>query len=80
MKKAKRTRKDKRRKGMPLPPSQRTILRRTHRVSFLFNDEELKAFNRYVRKYHVSNRSRFIRESVMTTVLKQMAEDHPTLF
>ena len=61
-------------------PSKRVTLHRTHRISFLFNDEEMKAFNHYIEKYHIKNQSRLIRETIMTCILKEMEENHPTLF
>lgn len=59
--------------------SQRISLR-THRQSFTLNDEENKALFRYISKYKVTNKSKFIRESLMITIIKKMEEDHPTLF
>jgi len=61
-------------------PSKRVTLHRTHRISFLFNEEEMKTFNRHIEKYRIKNQSRFIRETLMTTILKQLEENHPTLF
>jgi len=62
-----------------LPVSQRNSLR-THRQIFTLNDEENKALNRYIEKYKVQNKSKFIREAVMLTIIRKMEEDHPTLF
>ena len=62
-----------------LPVSQRNWLR-THRQIFTLNDEENKALNRYIEKYKVQNKSKFIREAVMLTIIRKMEEDHPTLF
>lgn len=69
-------------KKQQVPPSQpyHTTLKRTHRVAFLLNDEELKAVNRFVERYQVSNTSKFMRETVIRAILKRMEEDHPTLF
>lgn len=53
---------------------------RTHRVDILLNDSELRALNRYCEKYGVRNRSRFVRETLMRSVLKQFEKDSPTLF
>lgn len=53
---------------------------RTHRQIFTLNDEENKALNRYISKYKVQNKSKFIRETLMITIIKKMEEDHPTLF
>ena len=59
--------------------SQRTSLRR-HRQTFMLNDEEYKALCRYIAKYKVQNKSKFIRETLMFTIIRKMEEDHPTLF
>jgi metal-responsive CopG/Arc/MetJ family transcriptional regulator len=53
---------------------------RTHKYAFTLNDEENKALNRYIEKYKVHNRSRFIRETLMMSIIKKFEEDHPTLF
>ncbi|MEI6751662.1 MAG: hypothetical protein WCK78_00705 [Paludibacter sp.] len=58
----------------------KTKLLRTHKNAFTLNDEENKALNRYISKYKVKNKSKFIREAVMLTIIRKMEEDHPTLF
>lgn len=62
-----------------IPVSQRNSLR-THRQIFTLNDEENKALNRYIAKYKVQNKSKFIRETLMKAIIRQFEEDHPTLF
>jgi len=66
-------------KKITIPASQRNSLR-THRQIFTLNDEENKALNRYISKYKVQNKSKFIREAVMLTIIRKLEEDHPTLF
>jgi len=66
-------------KKTPIPVSQRNSLR-THRQIFTLNDEENKALNRYIAKYRVQNKSKFIRETLMKAIIRQFEEDHPTLF
>jgi ribosomal protein S4 len=66
-------------KKQPKPASMRTSLR-THRQLFTLNDEENKALNRFMTKYKIQNKSKFIRETVMIYIIKRMEEDHPTLF
>ena len=72
-----------------MKPSKRTITSlnrprireaRSHRVSIMLNDSELRALERYCEKYSVRNRSRFVRETLMRAVLKQFEKDTPTLF
>jgi hypothetical protein len=66
-------------KRIILPASKRNSLR-TNRQIFTLNDEENKALNRYIAKYKVKNKSKFIRETIMMTVIRKLEEDHPTLF
>lgn len=63
-----------------LPSAQRPLLPRTHRVSFLLNEEEKRVIDRYIEKYNVANVSKFMREAVVRTALHQLDEDRPTLF
>lgn len=53
---------------------------RTHKHLFVLNDAENKALNRYLNKYKVSNKSKFIRETLMQAILRKFEEDTPTLF
>lgn len=55
-------------------------LRRINRTSLLFNSREQEAINLYCRKYSVNNKSKFMREVILTEVLKRFDEDYPTLF
>ncbi|MEZ5070196.1 MAG: hypothetical protein R2751_04300 [Bacteroidales bacterium] len=55
-------------------------LRRNCRSTILFNKRELDALNLYCDKYKIKNKSKFIRETIMTEVLKRFDEDYPTLF
>ncbi|MBR6178936.1 MAG: hypothetical protein IKQ70_13815 [Bacteroidales bacterium] len=54
--------------------------KRKHRIEIVLNDFEMQAFANYCKKYKVDNKAKFIREAVMTTVLKKFDEDYPTLF
>ncbi len=44
------------------------------------NDDEQKILDKYVSKYKVENVSKFLREAVIRTALRQLDEDRPTLF
>ena len=66
-------------KNLKKPTAIKKMLR-THKHFFSLNDQENKALNRYVAKYKVKNKSRFIRETLMVAILKKFDEDHPTLF
>jgi hypothetical protein len=53
---------------------------RNHVVAISLNDAEFKTLEKYCVKYHISNRSRLIRELMMKSILTRMSEDYPTLF
>lgn len=53
---------------------------REHRVTLMLNDSEQRALDKYCERYKISNRSRFIREALMRTILKRIENDQPTLF
>ena len=55
-------------------------LRRTNRTSILFNQREQEAIKLYCDKYKIRNKSKFMREVIMTEILKKFDEDYPTLF
>ncbi len=55
-------------------------LSRDFRITFSLNEKEYNAINRYVDKYKISNRNRWIRETILMHVLQKMEENHPTLF
>lgn len=55
-------------------------LLRTYRASLLFNQREREAIDLYCEKYKITNRSKFMRETILTEVLKRFDEDYPTLF
>lgn len=56
------------------------VLPRTHKITVSLNDEEYKVMCRYLSKYKITNRSHWMRETVMTSVLQRLSEDYPTLF
>ncbi len=47
---------------------------------FALNDQENKALNRFLEKYKIQNKSKFIRETLMSTIIRKMESDSPTLF
>lgn len=60
--------------------SRKESMVRNHIVALSLNDPEFKALEQYCTKYKITNRSRFIRESLMKAVLTRMSEDYPRLF
>ena len=55
-------------------------LRRINRTSILLNNREKEAIILYCEKYKIRNKSKFMREAVMTEILKRFDKDYPTLF
>lgn len=54
---------------------------RDHLVTIAFNDPEFKTLEKYCTQYKITNRSRFIREALMKSMLSRMVEDdYPMLF
>lgn len=54
--------------------------KRTHRKELLFNTLEQNAIDAYCAKYKIKNRSKFLRETIISKVLQKFEEDHPRLF
>jgi len=63
----------------PLPPGYNPYIRR-NRITFMLNDKEMAALGRLYAKYKVRNKSKFLREAVMNTVIRRLEEDYPSLF
>ena len=63
-----------------LPPTTKRTALRTHRQVFTLNDDENKVLNRYLAKYKIENKAKFIRETLMITIIRKLEEDHPRLF
>lgn len=59
-------------KGHPTP--------RSKKAEFTLSDEEYDVINFYLKKYKITNRSRWFRETIMNHILKNMDMDYPTLF
>jgi hypothetical protein len=53
---------------------------RTKKVVFTLNDEEYNLIQFYMKKYKITNRSRWYRETIINHMLKNMDQDYPTLF
>lgn len=54
--------------------------RRHARMVCLMSEEEQQIVDRYLEKYKITNKSRWLRETVLMFVYKNMEEDYPTLF
>lgn len=44
------------------------------------SEEEMRMVDRYLEKYKITNKSRWLRETVLMFIYKKMDEDYPTLF
>lgn len=55
-------------------------LLRQKRYVIMFNNFEMKAIETYCKKYKVNNKSKFMREVILTEVLSRFDKDYPTLF
>jgi len=55
-------------------------LLRKNRHALLFNNREMKAIEAYCNKYKVNNKSKFMRETILSEVLRKFDEDYPSLF
>ena len=53
---------------------------RTKKAEFMLNEDEYNLICFYLKKYKISNRSRWFRETVISHVLRNMEQDYPTLF
>ena len=53
---------------------------RNERYSFLVTPDEKQTIENYLRKYKIRNRSRWMRETLITFIIKNLDQDYPTLF
>jgi metal-responsive CopG/Arc/MetJ family transcriptional regulator len=63
-----------------MEPKKNVDLLRINKKSIAFNNRELSAIESYCKKYRINNRSKFMREAIITSILKKFDEDYPTLF
>ena len=55
-------------------------LKRNNRLTLMLNNRELRALNLYCQRFRVKNRSSFMREAVMTAILKRFDSESPSLW
>jgi len=55
-------------------------LRRELTASIRFNSRELSAINQYCKQFRVTNKAKFMRETIITEVLRKFDENYPTLW
>lgn len=54
--------------------------KRMARMVCLMSEEEMLIVDRYLEKYKISNKSRWVRETVLSFIHRKVEEDYPTLF
>ena len=55
-------------------------LKRNNRLTVMLNNRELRALNLYCQRFRIKNRSSFMRETIMTAILKRFDEESPSLW
>jgi hypothetical protein len=46
----------------------------------MLNHRELRALNVYCDRYRIKNKSEFLREAIIKTILRRFDEEHPSLW
>lgn len=59
---------------------QKAALVRRHRQVIYLNDSEMSAIQQYCDKFGVGTKTVLFREAIMEKVLKELDDNHPTLF
>ena len=59
---------------------QKAALVRRHRQVIYLNDSEMFAIQQYCDKFGVGTKTVLFREAIMEKVLKELDDNHPTLF
>lgn len=55
-------------------------LRRVNRQQIMFNEREMNAINHFCEKFKVDNKSKFMREAIITEILRKFDDNYPTLW
>ena len=53
---------------------------RHSRVVCLVSDEEMKIIDDYLKKYKITNKSNWMRKTLLSFIYKSLETDYPTLF
>ena len=53
---------------------------RHNRIVALVSDEEDRLIENYLKKYKITNKSNWMRETLLAFIYKNLDEDYPTLF
>ena len=57
-----------------------TTPKRKQRMVCLMSEEEVRIVDNYLKRYKITNKTRWLRETVLTFIHQKMEEDYPTLF
>lgn len=60
--------------------NKKTKYPRIHKVTFMLTEKEKELVKNYLEKYHISNKSRWYRETLLNHILHTLEKDYPTLF
>lgn len=53
---------------------------RKQRMVCLMSEEEVQIVDRYLKKYQIKNKARWLRETILAFIRQNTEEDYPTLF
>lgn len=74
----------KKRTAVPVDPEylkkQKASLVRRHRQVIYLNDSEMAAVSKYCDLFKVHTKAVLFREAIMEKILKELEDNHPTLF
>lgn len=59
---------------------QKALLLRKNRQVLYFNDSEMAAIDEYCTRFKVRAKGVLFREAIMSKILSELEENHPTLF
>lgn len=55
-------------------------VKREKHIAISLNEKEYAMIDAYMKKYKIGNRTRWVRETLLSFVLKNLDQDYPTLF
>lgn len=64
----------------PKATTARPLTKRHTRIVSLVSEEENRIIDEYLKKYRITNKSNWIRETLLAFIYKNIDEDYPTLF
>ena len=59
---------------------QKAALLRKNRYVLYFNDSEMAAIDEYCSRFNVHAKAPLLREAIISKILSELEENHPTLF